>query len=154
MRPEDELVNMVRGRNPMMAPGPPEGPPGGPPADMMPPEPPPQEPMMEQPVEPELPATATVMEIQGDTVILQDETGKMRKIPISDFPIPPQEGMQMVQATVENITDGMMTVAVGPEKVPVDLPANENFAVGDLFWMPAPPSGAPEAPPMGPEELI
>ncbi len=160
MRTEDQLAQMVRSRNPMMPPGPPDMPPGAPPSapqDMMMEEPMPPEIMQEQQMEPDLPKTATVMEVQGGTVILKDETGKTRKVPIGDFPIPPQEGMQMVQAVVGEIHDGMMVALVGPEQTPVELPTEGlqgTFEQGDYFWMPAPPSAAPtgEAPPLPPTD--
>jgi hypothetical protein len=153
MRPEDELVRMVQGRNPMEAPpgmeeempvdgppGPPPGPPEGMPEDMAP------------SGEMDLPKSAVVMEVQGNTVVLQSESGKMIKIPMADFPIPPQEGMQMVQAIVEDVRDGMLVALVGDQKTPVELPMEGmqgQFDVGDYFWMPAPPAGPEDLNMMG-----
>jgi hypothetical protein len=163
---EEELLNMVKGRNPMAPPaGPPTGPPGGgmPPEMPMdmgpqggPPMPPPGEMPMEAPpmgseMAPQdmgaLPQTATVMAVEGEEVVLQDDSGKMRRVPIGAFPIPPQEGMQMVQAVVGDINNGVMTALVGPEQVPIELPIDNltmPFNPGDMFWMPEPPQ-APDS---------
>ncbi len=162
MRPEDELLRMVQGRNPMEGPpGMEQGMPDGMPPGMeqgMPPGPPPEMPVDGPPEdmapsgEMDLPKSAVVMEVQGNTVVLQAESGKMIKIPMADFPIPPQEGMQMVQAIVEDVRDGMLVALVGDQQTPVELPMEGmqgQFDVGDYFWMPAPPAGPEDLNMMG-----
>lgn len=141
MRREDELLDIVRGSNPMMPPQdemmdmPPEMPPGM------------EDPMMD-PMEMEpggdmnLPKSATVVEVQGNMVMLEADNGMPIKLSIDAFPIPPQEGMVMVQAVVEDISDGTMMASVNG--MPVDLPLDglqANFEIGDYFWMPEPPAG-------------
>jgi hypothetical protein len=141
MRPEDELLDVVRGRNPMEPPGP-EGPMDMPPD--MPPEMPPDMPMdMEPGGDMNVPKSAVVMQLEGDMVVLQAESGEMIRLPMDAFPIPPQEGMQMVQAVVEDIRDGMIFAAVGPTQEPVELPIDSvqvPLEIGFYFWMPEMPS--------------
>jgi len=123
----------------MMGGMPPGMPPGGPPMDMMG-GPPMDEIMGEQP----MPQSATVVTVEGGTVVIRDDAGKEHTLPVDAFPFPPTEGMQLVQATViESTPEGVM-VEVGPERITTEIPAeqlNMEFNPGDLFWMPAPPIG-------------
>ena len=151
MRPEDELLKMVRGRNPMDLPEMPdeemmmdEGPPMAPPD--MPPDMGMEDQMMpEAPPQADIPQSATVEEIRGSTVVLTSETGQPIELPLGAFPIPPQEGMRMVQAEVMDVGDGVIIAMVGNQEVELPLSeASEPFNVGDYFWLPEPPASPDE----------
>lgn len=113
------------------------------------------------PPEAVLPERATVMEMRGDTVVIQDDNGQMLRLPVDVFPFVPTEGMRLAQAVVVESTEDAIVAQVDGETV--EIPADEvtmPFDVGDFFWMPEPPAGpedlrdeAPEEMPEMPEEM-
>ena len=164
LRREEE---MLRGGPPVGPQGPPAGPPAGPPGMAgappgMPPEPgmvPPgmmMEPDMAPPEEEMgLPGSAVVMEVAEGSVIVQDDTGQMRKVPLEAFPIPPTEGMPLVQAVVVEAGDGFIIAQAETVGERVEIPTDAlmmEFNVGDYFWLPEPPADpeqlSPEPPGM------
>lgn len=88
-----------------------------------------------------LPEFAMVMDIDGGLAILQDNNGRVLRVPLEAFPIPPEPGMNLVQAVVVDIADGVMVVDVGG--MTMDLPMDSlmaDFEIGEYFWLPEPPS--------------
>ena len=166
MRPEDEMMRRLRGGNPMDIQGPPMPPDAGP----MPPMPPGemgapmgdpmmgdpmmdqmQDPMMQDPMmdevamEASLPQTAVVDRIEGDSVTVTTEDGRTIQLPMSAFPIPPGEGMSLMQATVADVTDSGILVMVEGEQI--EIPQAQlmaEFNIGDYFWMPMDVPTAPD----------
>lgn len=154
MRREDELLQMVQGRDPMAGAGPPmpgQGPPmEGPPMDqMMPMEPPmdQMEPPMDDMLDQSLPQTGRVADIKGGTVHVIDENGTELQVPIDGFPFPPEVGMELVRAEVMSIEGDTMTAQLSTTGETVTLPMEmlkADFNQGEFFWMPAPPEAPPE----------
>lgn len=137
-------------------PGPaPEEGPGGPfpdmPDEMAAPPMPPEGMQAEGGEEGQLPTSAAVMEVTGEHVVIIDDTGEQRRIPLDAFPIEPREGMLLERAMVVEVGDGKIFVRVGEERGVIEISKHRlqrDFEVGDFFWMPEPPK-----PPEGVEEL-
>ncbi len=103
-----------------------------------------------------LPNTATVVGFEGNTVILRDEAGETLKVPLEAFPVPPEEGMELSRAVVSEVTGDVVVALVGQEQSLVEIPVAElqdEFNVGDYFWMPQPPSSPEMMGPMRDPEL-
>ncbi len=156
MRPEDDLMQMLGGQDPMAVnamPIPPEmgmpgmGPEMPPEMGMMPemgmPGMPEMDPMMENMAAPDLPEEATVESVEGDVAILMAENGQRLEVPLAAFPIEPREGMRLFQATVADKTDQGIVVMVAGEQIEIpNSQLQEEFEIGDYFWMPEPPKSA------------
>lgn len=127
------------------------GPPSGP---LHPPEM--GEPMMEEPMmeempmdmgmpggEEELPSRGTIVAVDADTVTIVDEFGAELVLPTEALPFAPEEGMDVVQAEVVDTDEtGIVAQLVDfPDQITLPYESLESdFQLGDLFWMPAPPS--------------
>ncbi len=153
-RPEDDLMKMLQSDNPMdvdAQPIPndlemmlPENVMGNMPVvnGEMPPDtlPPGQE---EEIAPSDLPEEATVESVDSGYVVLIADNGQRLEVPLEAFPIPPKEGMVLYQATVaEKTKTGIMAVVRGEQIEIKDKQLQQEFEVGDYFWMPEPPKSA------------
>ncbi len=104
---------------------------------------------------PELPTYATVMDASGDSIVLQCDKGEVLRVHKEAFPFEPREGMHLMRAMVVEVTDDTVIARVGEERGMVDIPTSrldEDFDVGDFFWMPEPPTPPDEIEPEAEED--